>query len=243
MDITRIDPKAALFACRAQHRISKGYLQQLVSWMPVGAARVLDVGSGTGALALQLAGRASFVVGVDTSPTMIGLARKSQTESGKANVAWVIASADALPFPAATFDYITSTYALRFSNLDRSLPEMRRIIKPGGRVAIRDVVSPALRFGFWANHCRRILHLLPQLLRLYGWRGTSRIVAYQLSPAGVQHGHETHMDAISFMEVFERYFPEKERRFIFSPGRLFWENAPERRDLPSKARGNVLSKA
>ncbi|MGE5819604.1 MAG: class I SAM-dependent methyltransferase, partial [Deltaproteobacteria bacterium] len=137
MDITRIDPKAALFACRGQRRVSKGYLRQFVSWMPVGAARVLDVGSGTGALALQLAGRASFVVGVDISPTMIGLARKSQTESGKANVAWVIASADALPFPAATFDYITSTYALRFSNLDRSLPEMRRIIRPGGRVAIR----------------------------------------------------------------------------------------------------------
>jgi ubiquinone/menaquinone biosynthesis C-methylase UbiE len=243
MDITRIDPKAALFACRGQRRASKGYLRQFVSWMPVGAGRVLDVGSGTGALALQLAGRASFVVGVDTSPTMIGLARKSQTESGKANVAWVIASADALPFPTATFDYITSTYALRLSTLDRSLPEIRRTIKPGGRVAISDNVSPAGRFRFWIDRFRRTRLFLPQLLRLYGWRGTWHIVAYQLGREGVQHDRQTDMDVISFMEVFQRYFPEKERRFIFSPGRLFWENAPERRGLPSEASGNVLSRA
>jgi len=234
MDMTRINPRAALFACRAQRRVSRGFLRQFVSWMPVGAARVLDVGSGTGTLALQLAERASFVVGVDTSPAMIGLARKSQIESGKANAAWVIASADALPFPAATFDYITSTYALRLSTLDRSLPEIRRTIKPGGRVAITDNVSPAGRFGFWIDRFRRTILFLPQLLRLYGWRGTWRIVAYQLGREGVQHDYQTHMDAISFVEVFQRYFPEKERRFILSPGRLFWENAPEGRDLPSE---------
>ena len=86
MDITRIDPKAALFACRAQRKTSKGYLQQFISWMPVDAARVLDVGSGTGILALQLAERAPFVIGLDTSPAMISLARKEQIESGKTNV-------------------------------------------------------------------------------------------------------------------------------------------------------------
>jgi ubiquinone/menaquinone biosynthesis C-methylase UbiE len=242
MDITRIDPGAALFACRAQRRASKGFLRQTVSWMPAGAAHVLDVGSGTGILALQLAERASFVVGLDTSPAMIGLARKSQTESGKANVAWVIASADALPFRAATFDYITSTYALRLSNLDRSLPELRRTIKPGGRVAISETISPAHRFRFWIVCCRRIAVFLPQLLRLYGWRGTWRIVAYQLTREGVQL-RQSPMDATSFMEVFQRYFPEKERRFIFLPGRLFWENASESRDLPAEASDNVLSKA
>lgn len=244
MDITRLDPKAALFACRGNHRASKGYLQEFVSWMPVGAARVLDVGSGPGTLALQLAERASFVVGVDTSPTMMGLARKSQAESGKTNVAWVIASADALPFPAATFDYITSTYALRFSNPHWSLPEMRRTIRPGGRVAIRDLVLPPPRFGFWIEHCRKIMHLVPQLLRLYGWRGTWRIVAYQLSREGAQNARQTRgLGAVSFMEIFQRYFPEKESRFNFSPGRLFWENAPERRDLRNDANGDVPSNA
>ena len=231
MDITRIDPKAALYECRAHHRTSKGHLQQYVSWMPGQAARVLDVGSGPGTLAVLLAERASFVVGVDASPSMMGLARKSQTECGKTNVAWVIASADALPFRAATFDYITSTFALRFSNPHWSLPEIRRTIAPGGRVAIRDVVSQVPRFGFWPDHCSMVMRLAPKLLRRYGWRGMFRMVAYQLGREGVHNARKTpRFDTRSFMEIYERYFPEKERRFIFSPGKLFWQNGPERQD-------------
>jgi ubiquinone/menaquinone biosynthesis C-methylase UbiE len=244
MDITRIDPEAAGFACRAHRRASKGRLQQFVSWVPANAARALDVGSGTGILALKLAQRVSFVVGVDTSLTMVDLARKNQRESGKTNVAWVIASADALPFPAAAFDYITSTYALRFSNLHRSLPEIRRTIGPSGRVAIHDSVTRPARFGFWLNYSRDIMRLVPQMLRLYGWGGMRRMVAYKLSPAGVQHVRKSRMlAAAAFMEIFQRYFPETESRFIFAPGKLFWENAPEHRDLHNENNGNVASSA
>lgn len=240
MDSTKIDPEAALYAYRARHRASKGSLQQFVSWMPAKATLVLDVGSGTGALALQLAECAPFVVGVDASPTMIGLARKSQTESGKTNVAWVIASADALPFAAATFDYITSTFALRFSNPDLSLPELRRTIRPGGRVAIRDVVTKASRFGFWIDHLRRITHLVPKLLRHAGWLETWRLVGSQLSHEGVQNARRSRaLSPAAFMEIFQCYFPEEENRFIFSPGKLFWEYHPECRDSRNDKGGNV----
>ena len=231
MDITRIDPRAALFACRAQRRAPKERLQQIVSWAPANTSRALDVGSGTGALALKLASRASFVVGIDTSPTLLELAQKKPKEPGEANVAWVIASADALPFRANAFDYITSTYALRFSNLQRSLPEIRRTIRPGGRVAIFDSVTRPARFGFWLNYGRDTMRLAPQLLRSYGVRGMCRIVAYRLTTAGVRHTRESRTLApADFMEIFQRYFPEQDRRIIFSPGRLFWQNGPESRD-------------
>jgi ubiquinone/menaquinone biosynthesis C-methylase UbiE len=175
---------------------------------------------------------------------MMDLARKSQSESGKTNVAWVIASADALPFPAAAFDYITSTYALRLSNLHRSLPEIRRTIRPGGRVAIRDSVTRAPCFGFWLTYFRCILRLVPQMLRLYGWGGTWRMVAYELSPAGLQHTRKSRTLApAAFMEIFQRYFPEKESRLIFSPGKLFWENAPQHLDLRNEANGDAPSNA
>lgn len=240
MDITRIDPEAALFACRGEHRARKGYLQQLVSWMPANAKRALDIGSGTGTLALQLAERASFVVGVDTSLTMMDLARKSQRESGKTNVAWVIASAEALPFPAAVFDYITSTYTLRLSDLNRSLPELRRTIRPYGRVAIRDLVAPVPRFGFYLDHCRRTMRLVPKFLRLHGWVGTCRMLAYVLGSEGTQHARASRrLDPASFMEIFQKHFPEKECRFIFSPGILFWENAPESPGFPAEANRDV----
>ncbi|MGE5306139.1 MAG: class I SAM-dependent methyltransferase [Alphaproteobacteria bacterium] len=227
MDITRIDPQAAMFACRSHHRDSKGYHQQFLSWMPPGAARVLDVGSGPGFMALQLAEFATFVVGVDSSPAMIGLARKNQSESGKANVAWVIASADALPFRTGTFDYIASTFALRFSNLHCSLPEIRRTIRPGGRVAIRDSVTRAPRLGFWLDYSWRVMRFVPKLLRHYGLRGTWNMLGYQLSAAGVQNArHSQRLRASTFVEIYERYFPEKKGRHIFSAGKLFWENVP-----------------
>jgi ubiquinone/menaquinone biosynthesis C-methylase UbiE len=231
-DISRIDPEAALFACRACHRVSKGYFGQFVSWAPANAARALDVGSGTGTLALQLADRASFVVGVDSSLTMVELARQSQSESGKTNVAWVVASADALPFRPATFDYITSAYALRFSNLHRSLPELRRAIRPGGRIAVRDSVSRPPRFGFWLYYFRRIMQQVPRSVRLYGWRGAWRMLAYELSPAGALRARKSlRLDPTSFMKIFEQYFPEQERRLTFSPGKLFWmEDAPANGD-------------
>jgi ubiquinone/menaquinone biosynthesis C-methylase UbiE len=233
MDFTDIDPQSAVFACRGLCRTSTRYYEQFVSWMPAGASRVLDVGSGTGTLALRLAERASFVIGVDTSPTMMALARRSQTESHKTNVAWVIASADALPFRTATFDYITSSATLRLFDLHRSLPELRRTIKPGGRIAIRDLVSPPPCFGFWFEHGLWIKRLMPKLLRLYGVRGTWRIVAYQVSPEGAQNARRSRgMDASSFMEIYRRYFPEEDRRFIFSPGKLFWQDAPECADIP-----------
>jgi ubiquinone/menaquinone biosynthesis C-methylase UbiE len=155
------------------------------------------------------------------------LAQKKQREVGEANVAWVIASADALPFRTSTFDYITSTYALRFSNLQRSLPEIRRTIRPGARVAIFDSVTRPARFGFWLNYGRDIMRLAPQLLRSYGVRGMCRIVAYRLTTAGVQDTRASRMLApAAFMEIFQRYFPEQEGRIIFSPGRLFWQNGP-----------------
>lgn len=217
-----------MFASRAHRRASRGRLQEVVSWMPANTSRVLDIGSGTGALALQLAERASFVVGVDTSPTMMGLARKHQSESGRTNVAWVIASADSLPFRAAAFDYITSTYALRFSNLQRSLPEIRRIIRPGGRVAIFDTVRRAAGVGSWLHFCRDTMRLVPQLLRSYGLAGMCRIVAYRISTEFGEHTRKPPVLAAAvFMETFQRYFPEQEKRFIFSPGKLFWQNGPE----------------
>ena len=242
MDITKIEPEAALFAYRARHRESKKWLEQFVSWMPPEAALVLDVGSGTGTLALQLAERASFVVGVDASPTMIGLARKNEAESGKTNVAWVIASADALPFAGATFDYITSTFALRFSNPHLSLPEIRRTIRPGGRVAIRDVVTKASPFGFWIDHLRRTMHLMPKLLRHAGWVEMWRLVGSQLTHEGVQHARRSRgLSPATFMEIFQHYFPEEDNRFIFSPGKLFWENHPDCRDADRSTREKITS--
>lgn len=223
MDITQLDPQSALYVCRANYRNASAY-DEFAQFMPADAQRVLDVGCGTGSLVFRLAGNARFIIGLDLSPTMIALARASQTQSGETNMAWVVASADALPFVAEKFDYVTSNLALRFSNLNQSLPELRRLVRSGGRIAIRDFVLEP-RPSFWLTHLYAAFRLAPGLLGLYGWRGMFRVVRYSFSPAGIGQARQSRqMNAASFMEIYQHHFPENTQRIKLAPGTLVWEN-------------------
>jgi SAM-dependent methyltransferase len=110
--------------------------------------RVLDVACGTGALACTAAGRAGAagaVTGLDASPEMLSVARTQPCA-----VDWVEGRAEALPFADARFDAVVSQFGLMFFD-DRvaALREMRRVLRPGGRlvVAVCDAVehSPGYR--------------------------------------------------------------------------------------------------
>jgi SAM-dependent methyltransferase len=104
---------------------------------------VLDVGCGTGTLALAARARVGpgcAVWGVDPSPQMIRRARHKARRAGL-EVEFREATIEALPFPDAQFDLVLSTLMLH--HLPRSLRapgvrEMRRVLKPGGRVFIMD---------------------------------------------------------------------------------------------------------
>jgi SAM-dependent methyltransferase len=106
--------------------------RELVARVPIAAgARVLDVASGTGAVARMLAARAR-VVGVDAWDEMPRLAR-----SLVPGVAWAIADLQALPFRAASFDAALCQHGLAFAEEpQRALAEMRRVVRPGGAVAV-----------------------------------------------------------------------------------------------------------
>ena len=104
--------------------------------------RVLDAGCGTGTLALALAAGtgAGMVEGIDASPAMIAVAR-AKAARGRAGVAFRVALVEALPFPAATFDLVTSSLMLHHlpADLQRAaLGEVRRVLKPGGRFLALD---------------------------------------------------------------------------------------------------------
>jgi len=104
---------------------------------------VLDVGCGTGTLAIaakRRVGDAGTVDGIDASPEMIERARKKATRA-HAGVAFRTASAEVLPFETARFDVVLSTVMLH--HLPRAvraqaIQEMRRVVRPSGRILIVD---------------------------------------------------------------------------------------------------------
>src|SRR3989449_10751927 len=95
--------------------------------------RALDVGAGTGDLALALAkaGPSGRVVALDLAPEMLARARTR----AHASLGLVVGSAEALPFPDALFSCVVAGFAIRnFGDLPRALGDMRRVLGPGGRV-------------------------------------------------------------------------------------------------------------
>jgi ubiquinone/menaquinone biosynthesis C-methylase UbiE len=111
---------------------------------------VLDVGCGTGSLALaakRAVGSTGTVTGVDASPEMIALAARKATRAG-ADVVFRAAAAERLPFPDASFDVVLSTLMLHHLPGPVRLEcvrEARRVLKPGGRMLTVDFSAPTAR--------------------------------------------------------------------------------------------------
>ena len=116
------------------------------------SGQALDVATGTGDFALDLARRSGIerVVGLDFAPKMLPLARNKAQRSGLSHqVDWMLGDAQALPFQDNLFLCITVGFGLRnFSDKEAALREMTRVVIPGGRVIILDIVPLAGRGMF-----------------------------------------------------------------------------------------------
>ena len=115
----------------------------LVSRLPSGGGRVLDVATGTGLVAAALLERGFEVTGLDQSPDMLDLAQRRFA----GRVELVEGSADDLPFPDASFDHLTFTYLLRYVDDPAStMRELARVVRPGGTIAMLEFGLPR---GIW----------------------------------------------------------------------------------------------
>jgi demethylmenaquinone methyltransferase / 2-methoxy-6-polyprenyl-1,4-benzoquinol methylase len=124
--------------------------------------RVLDAACGTGDLAIadQKAG-ADKVTGLDFSAEMLGRARKKAPQ-----LEWIEGDMLALPFADATFDAATVGFGVRnVADLELGLRELRRVLRPGGRLAILEITQPRgpLRpfYSLWFD---RVVPLLGKVL-------------------------------------------------------------------------------
>jgi len=108
---------------------------------------VLDLAAGTGDLAERMApkvGPKGRVVLSDINPAMLSLGRDRLLDRGiVANVDFVIANAEALPFAESSFDCLTIAFGLRnVTGKDRALAEMYRVLRPAGRCLVLEFSHP-----------------------------------------------------------------------------------------------------
>jgi len=123
--------------------------------------RVLDACCGTGDLALADERAGGAVTGLDFSEPMLERARKKSD-----SVEWVQGDALALPFPDALFDVVTVGFGVRnVSDLEGGLAELRRVLRPGGRLGVLDITTPrgVLR-PFYSVWFDRVVPLLGKVL-------------------------------------------------------------------------------
>jgi demethylmenaquinone methyltransferase/2-methoxy-6-polyprenyl-1,4-benzoquinol methylase len=122
----------------------------LVSRIPASATRVLDVASGTAAVAIELARRvpAREVIGLDQSVEMLDAGRARVAAAGLGGrIDLREGRAESLPFGDAEFDALTFTYLLRYvDDPAAALRELARVVRPGGTVAMLEFGVPR---GVW----------------------------------------------------------------------------------------------
>lgn len=124
------------------------------SLAPVPGERWLDVGTGAGGLALLAERAGAVATGIDVAPEAIEQARRH------ARAQFLVADAQALPFPAASFDVVASAFGVNFAaDHEAAAGELARVCRPGGRLGLT-LIPPDSRAGeLWT------------LIRRYGAEG------------------------------------------------------------------------
>ncbi len=123
--------------------------------------RVLDACCGTGDLAIGACERGAHVTGLDFSHAMLERARRKDP-----SIDWVHGDALALPFEDASFDGATVGFGVRnVDDLEAGLRELRRVLRPGGRLGILEITTPRGALApFYRVWFDRIVPLLGKVL-------------------------------------------------------------------------------
>jgi demethylmenaquinone methyltransferase/2-methoxy-6-polyprenyl-1,4-benzoquinol methylase len=180
--------------------------------------RVLDIGVGTGLTARQadqLVGETGQVTGVDPSAGMLASARLPQ------RVQLLIGSAECIPAPAATADFLSMGYALRhIGDLAAAFAEFLRVLVPGGRICLLEITPPAKKVprALLKTYMRRVVpfvaqHLAadpesPRLMRYY-WDTIEACASPQAIMQAIREAGFVEVDRHVELGIFSEYRASK----------------------------------
>jgi len=134
---------AERYVTSAIHALGSDLARMIELAQPRGDERLLDIATGGGHTALAFAPYVREVVATDLTPRMLEVAETFIREQGAANVAFQVADAEALPFPDADFDMVTTRIAPHhFPNPRQYVREVARVLRPGGLFLLDDNMAP-----------------------------------------------------------------------------------------------------
>ncbi|HWX75273.1 MAG TPA: methyltransferase domain-containing protein [Solirubrobacteraceae bacterium] len=138
--------------------------------------RLLDIGAGTGLLALAAAPRVGHVSALDVSPAMCGHLVRKFKRLGVTNAEVLVNGATELPLGDGAIDVVVSNYCFHhLSDRDkvRALAQIRRVLRPGGRLVFADMM---FRIGLVRRRDRAVVALLARRLLSHGPAGLLRLL-------------------------------------------------------------------
>ncbi len=111
--------------------------------VPQGDEKALDLACGPGTFTCAFARRVRWMAGLDLTTPMMQQGRAAAAAAGLKNVAWGCANAAALPFANGAFDLVTCGYSVHhFGEPEKVMAEVARVLGPGGRLALMDLIVP-----------------------------------------------------------------------------------------------------
>ncbi len=128
---------------------------------------ILEIGCGVGTFTRELARTGASITAIDLSPNMILQAKANLCP----NVYYMIDDAHKTVFHEARFDAVVGCYILQYLNLAESLPEIMRILKPGGRVAFIDIntLNPLAFVKTKLPFAKRLLNISQEAVSFTSW--------------------------------------------------------------------------
>lgn len=211
------------------HQNKKGQKKfaEELDFLPQSAKLVVDGGCGRGEFLAFISDRVDFAIGLDISLKQLQFARNRPEVKAKNNVCLVVGDLENIPIRSHVFDYFVSRFALHHTELEKSLPEVKRTVSRQGRMINRDLVSRFYRF-----HRNRIWQIAWGLFislkksRQKGFGSFFRILASELSSYKVRHRMEENniLSPKKFVVAHQRWLPGAVRHGK-RPNIIFW-NAP-----------------
>lgn len=165
-------------------------------------ASVLDVATGPGGVALQLASRTkAHVTGIDLTPEMLLVGASNVAGRGYSDrISLVNGRGEELPFADGTFDALTFTYLLRYvSDPARTVRELARVVRPGGVIASLEFHVPPnpLWHAMWVLYTRMVLPSAGLLTGGPEWFGVGRFLGPSISEHYRRYPLDWHVSAWS----------------------------------------------